>query len=267
MKKIDISEYIIESDKFKKNFRGFKFIMLSDLHSNVYKVNLHDVNEIIKNERPDAILVAGDMFNGKTTDDVSDVANFLNALAKRFQIFYSLGNHEYRMKIDPETYGNRYDMIYNYLADAGICMLDDETVFLEKQDEKIALSGVSIDSVFYKFRSPVMGRGLMDKHLGNCDKSLFNLLLAHNPVYFKNYAAWGADLTLSGHIHGGIVRVPGIGGIISTTKELLPHYDEGLYESKGGKRMIIGRGLGTHTVNLRINNRPEVVIVKILAKR
>lgn len=267
MKKIDITEYIIETDKFSKDFSGFKFVMLSDLHSNEYKINLHQINRMIKEEKPDAVLIAGDMFNGKVRDDVTEVMNFLTALAKRYQIFYALGNHEYRMKIYPDTYGGRFDSIYGYLADAGVCFLEDETVYIEKESEMLALSGVEIDSVFYKFRPPVMGKGIMDSHLGDADKSKFNLLLAHNPDYFKNYARWGADLTLSGHVHGGIVRIPGIGGIISTTKKILPQYDEGLYETKSGKKMIIGRGLGAHTVKLRINNRPELVIVKILAKK
>lgn len=89
----------------------------------------------------------------------------------------------------------------------GICFLEDETVYLDKGTERIALSGVSIDEVFYNFNHPVMGSGLMEKHLGVADRKMFNLLLAHNPEYFINYAKWGADLTLSGHVHGGIVRI------------------------------------------------------------
>lgn len=267
MKKIDISEYIIESDKFKKEFEGLKLVLLSDLHSNEYGINLHEVNRIIKNEKPDAIMITGDMFNGKVDDDVADVINFIIALSKRYQIFYALGNHEYRMKMNPDIYGNRYEQIYSFLYEAGVCILEDETVFLEKNQEIIALSGIEIDSIFYTFKPPVMGKGLVDKHLGDADKSKFNILLAHNPEYFKNYAMWGADLTLSGHIHGGIVRIPGVGGIISTTKKIVPRFDGGLYKTKTGKHLIISRGLGTHTVKLRINNNPEVVIVKILAKK
>lgn len=267
MKKIDVTEYVIRTDKFTPGFGGYKFIMLTDLHSNTYGINLHKVNEIIKREKPDAILVTGDMFNGRVRGDAgefTDVANFLLALVKRIPVFYALGNHEYRMKINPDRYGTGFMEVAGYLAEAGVCFLEDETVFLEKGEEIINLSGVEIDSVFYKNRPPVMGRGLMDMHLGDADRKRFNLLLAHNPEYFKNYASWGADLTLSGHIHGGIVRVPGLGGVVSTTKKLLPRFDAGLYSSKSGKKMIIGRGLGAHTVKVRINNSPEVVIVRIV---
>ena len=97
MKKFDITEYVIRTDKLCEEFSGYKFVLLSDLHSNSYKINLHEVNKVIHGEKPDAVLIAGDMFNGSIKDDVTDVMNFLIALAKRYQIFYALGNHEYKM--------------------------------------------------------------------------------------------------------------------------------------------------------------------------
>ncbi len=265
MKKPEVSEYTVYTDKIPQTSEGFKFIMMSDLHSNDYKVDLHMVNEIIKDEKPDAVLLAGDMINGTFKDDVSDVANYLTALAKHYQVFYGIGNHEYKMKL-MDGLNDMYYEFREWMSEAGITFLEDETVFLEKENAVIALSGVEIDSVFYERNSPVMGSGLMDKHLGGANESMFNILLAHNPEYFYNYANWGADLVLSGHLHGGIIRLPKLGGLISTSFKLFPHYDEGMYEMEG-RHMIVSRGLGTHTIKIRINNRPELVVVKVLAKK
>ena len=109
-----------------------------------------------------------------------------------------------------------------------------------------------------------MGSGVMDMHLGCADKDAFNLLIAHNPRYFKNYANWGADLVLSGHVHGGTVILPGGKPLIGTDFRLFPKYSGGLYED-GDARMIVSRGLGTHSIKVRINNKPELVVVKIVA--
>ena len=266
MKKADFTEYIITDERFEKGFEGYKFIMLSDLHSNEYGLDLHEVNRTIKKYAPDAILISGDMFNRKPDEDIREVLRFISVLAKHYAVFYALGNHEYSLKMGENKYREKYEYIYVMLSEAGVCFLQDETVYLEKKGNKIALSGVEIDSVFYKFKHPVMGNGLVDKHLGAVDNSVYNILLAHNPEYFVNYAKWGADLVLAGHIHGGIIRLPYIGGVVSTTRKILPHFDSGMYKSRKGKKMIIGRGLGAHTIKVRINNRPEIVAVKILAK-
>lgn len=266
MKDIELTEYTVETEKLPTDFKGFRFILLSDLHSNSYGVNLHKLNEIIKKARPDAVLVAGDMFNNHVKDSIIDVGNYLAILAKHFPVFYGIGNHEYTMKMEPETFGDRFEEIRQYLSDAGVVFLEDETVTLEKGNASVLLSGVEIDGAFYKrVDAPVMGNGLMDKHLGTADISMYNILIAHNPDYFHRYAEWGADLVLSGHIHGGMIRIPKIGGIVSPKVLGRPKYDSGVYDYEDSL-MIVSRGLGTHTINVRVNNRPEAVCINILPK-
>ena len=103
--------------------------------------------------------------------------------------------------------------------------------------------------------------------LGNCEEDgAYHILLAHNPVYFKQYAAWGADLTLSGHLHGGIIRLPLIGGVITPQAKLFPRYSAGKYEI-GEKWMIVSRGLGTHTIPIRFNNKPELSVIHLIPAR
>ena len=102
----------------------------------------------------------------------------------------------------------------------------------------------------------------LQRHFGNPGKDAYHILLAHNPVYFEQYARWGADLTLSGHLHGGIIRIPGIGGLITPQARLFPRYDRGLFE-KDGKYMVVSPGLGEHTVPIRIFNPPQLIGIVI----
>lgn len=265
MKKFELTEYTITTDKFKKNFTGFNFAVISDLHSNSYKVDLDKVYDAIEGAGIDAVLLCGDIFNGKLNDDITQTMEFVKRLAGSFPVFFALGNHEYRMAMNPDAYGDKIWQIIEPLEEAGVVILSDETIVLEKDDEKIALSGLEIDSCFYKRIPPVMGEGLVKMHLGDADKSLFQILMAHNPKYFDKYSTWGADLVLSGHVHGGTVRLFGKKGVIGTDFRLFPKYSGGLYV-EGNSRMIVSRGLGTHTIKVRIANKPELVMVKILAK-
>ena len=110
-----------------------------------------------------------------------------------------------------------------------------------------------------------MEPGFIEKKLGNVGKSerdKYQVLIAHNPLYFPEYAEWGADMTVSGHVHGGIIRLPLLGGVISPAIALFPKYDGGKY-MRGDKAMILSRGLGTHTIHVRFNNPGEVSVIKV----
>ena len=102
----------------------------------------------------------------------------------------------------------------------------------------------------------------LEQKFGRPDEKHFHILMAHNPVYFDTYAAWGADLTLAGHLHGGIIRIPGIGGVITPQVKLFPEYDRGFFE-RNGKYMAVSAGLGEHTVPIRIFNPPQLILLTI----
>ena len=123
----------------------------------------------------------------------------------------------------------------------------------------VSLSGLEPDYEFYKSFGPRLDAGIIREKLGDPGTG-YNILLAHHPKYFPAYARWGADLTLSGHLHGGIVRLPGIGGIIGPGPDLLPVYDRGRFR-EGAASMIVSAGLGTHTIKLRLFNPAELVIL------
>ena len=107
----------------------------------------------------------------------------------------------------------------------------------------------------------------LEQLLGVCHRDCFNLLLAHNPEYAEQYAAWGADLTVSGHVHGGIMRLPLLGGVIAPSLRLFPKFDAGLYSFREGRAMIVSRGLGLHHIKLRFFNRPEVSVINLSCQK
>lgn len=106
----------------------------------------------------------------------------------------------------------------------------------------------------------------MERKLGRgpsaCKKEPFTILLAHSPLYFDSYARWGADLTLAGHFHGGTIRIPGLGGVMTPQYQFFLPWCAGDFE-RDGKRMIVSRGLGTHSINIRFNNRPQLALIRL----
>jgi predicted MPP superfamily phosphohydrolase len=107
-----------------------------------------------------------------------------------------------------------------------------------------------------------MEEGYLEKTLPKLDKSKCNLLIAHNPDYFEKYAQWGADLVLSGHVHGGIMKLPLVGGVIAPSYRIFPKYDGGIFRS-GKTTMLLGRGMGSHTLPFRFFNPAELYAVTL----
>ena len=107
-----------------------------------------------------------------------------------------------------------------------------------------------------------MEASYLEDTLGKSDIRKCNLLIAHNPDYFSEYAKWGADLTLSGHVHGGIMRLPWLGGVLSPSYRLFPKYDGGVFRENGAI-MLLGRGMGSHTIPLRFFNPAQLYEVTL----
>ena len=152
------------------------------------------------------------------------------------------------------------------LSAIGICPLCNESTRLE--DENIVIYGLEIDREYYKRRKKItMTVEYIQEKLGHPDKSKFNILLAHNPEYFDAYASWGADLVISGHVHGGIMRLPFLGGVVAPSLTLFPKYSGGRYEkvTEDGQKsiMILSNGLGSHTIPIRVFNPGQLVVLEL----
>lgn len=240
------------------------FVLLADLHNHSYGRGNARLLEAIKAQKPDAVLVAGDMLVAAPGVSFEPALTFMQKLREAgFPVYYGNGNHEYRMRVYPETYGSMYEDYTGALKECGVCLLENQSVSLTKGRDRLTIYGYELDRKYYQklHQEPFVPEELK-KALGEPDSKTYNILLAHNPVYFEDYARWGADLTLSGHLHGGIIRIPGIGGLITPQARLFPKYDAGYFQREG-KSLVVSRGLGTHTVNLRIFNPAELAVIHL----
>lgn len=253
--------YDLKSEKIKT---PVKIAMLADLHNYVYGEH----NEILLGEirkfSPDFVCIAGDMLIGHSQKPYEVAQEVCVVLSKEYPVFYGLGNHEARMRRNIEkVYGTRYEDYMAPILAAGAKVLVDENTEFSVNENKFRIYGYDLPPKYFeKFNRYVFEESQIEDVLGKCEQStdVYNILLAHNPIYFKQYAAWGADLTLSGHLHGGIIRLPLLGGVITPQAKLFPRYCAGNYHI-GEKQMIVSRGLGTHTIPIRFNNPPELSLI------
>lgn len=251
-------EYEIISDKIVKPCR---FVLLSDLHNKSYGKNNKKLTERIESISPDAILVAGDMLTATKGQPFDNALALMEQLAGRYPVYYGMGNHEYRLQLYPDQYGDMYDRYLAGLKKAGIEPLINQNTCLPSL--QVAVCGVQIDREYYqRFHTNPMNADYLTKILGEAREDVCQILIAHNPQYFREYAAWGADVVVSGHVHGGIMRLPVLGGVLSPNMTFFPKYDGGRFDL-GRSAMILSRGLGTHTIPLRIFNPGELVVLKL----
>ena len=260
-----VTRYSLQSDKLEGLKEEIRLVVLADLHNHVYGKNNDTLIKAIKEENPDLILVAGDLIIAKPNNEIDTATSLMKRLALKYPVYYGMGNHEYRLRIYPEQYGDMYERYTEELKQAGVHILENANEKVLVKNVILNIFGLEIDREYYKrFVTTPMQNNYIEDLVGQASAKDYNVLLAHNPKYFKSYAAWGADLTLSGHIHGGIVQIPFLGGAVSPQVEFFPKYDAGLFHEKD-KAMILSRGLGTHTINVRINNTAELVSIKLKA--
>jgi hypothetical protein len=261
-----IYEYEVCSDKVSGDYT---FVFLTDLHSYVFGKDNDRLIKAIDDIHPDAILSAGDMFTSHHRDGKfhPEIAySLLKRLSKKYPLYISNGNHEEKIRESRAIFGNAFDRYKESLKREGLIYLDNESADFGKD---IRITGLCLPTAYFKkIVKKEMESDLLDRKIGGIsasEKERFQILIAHNPLYFDEYRKWGADLTVSGHVHGGIIRLPLLGGVISPSIALFPKYDGGKYV-KEGKTMVLSRGLGTHTIHVRLFNPGEVSVIKVRGK-
>lgn len=252
--------YRIPKEGLPQAFWGSKIVMLADLHNHEFGKGNSRLLEKIKEESPDYIMIAGDMLVKGKTLKTKPVREFLAKLSQICPVYYAPGNHEEYLERNFSQTG-LYQKFVKEIEKCGVMYLSNQSCYIEKENQKIRVTGLHLQKKFFaKFYEKVtMEKNDLEELIGKSE-NCYEILIAHNPNYFPVYKKWGADLVLSGHIHGGIVILPFLGGVISTTYELFPHYDFGMFQS-GDSYMVLSRGLGTHTIKLRLFNIPEISVI------
>ena len=266
-KKFKVTTYKITNDKIPLNFKNTRIVVLSDMHNTFYGDNNEKVLKAVKNINPAFIILAGDMpvANTKNIEMNLKSARFVAKLSDIADVYYGMGNHEERMmekEILKEAWKKYTEILDTYKGKYNIYYLNNDMIKIKKEKEAVNLYGLNLELKYYKrFSNEQPDKKEIDDRLGTSEKGSYNIMIAHNPDFFESYVAWGADLILSGHVHGGMVRLPLIGGMVSPKPRFFPHFDYGEYK-KGNSIMLLSNGLGSHSIKLRINNIPEIILIE-----
>lgn len=232
-----------------------RLALISDLHEK--KISESDpLFTIISSFNPDRIIFAGDMIS-RTTTDFSSFDNICALCKDIAPVCASVGNHE--QTIQRTGFKKYLGIINNYKID----LLDNDRIIIIKDKKRINITGLTLSRKVYKnndgsyYNLPQYTCSDIINAVGRAQCG-YNILIAHNPKFFDAYSDWGADLVLCGHMHGGIIRFPHIGGLLSPERKLFPPYSLGIYQ-KNKTFMTVSAGLG----KFRLFNPPEITFITI----
>lgn len=246
---IQISKFYINRLRLYSNklTKPLKITQITDFHSNT-SINLDKLFIDIKEFNPDIIAITGDLIDHKTTDFNAAIRILKESKKITQKVFFVNGNHEI---------GNlKYREFLKVLNDNEIIILDDNSYSLELNDNRIKLFGAS----FYAEERDY--KRLFDEINGED----YNILLSHSPNRPIKYLNENTDLILSGHTHGGQIRLPFVGGILIPGQKLMPKYDKGVFEI-GDTTLYIDSGLGNSVYPIRTLNRVQITNITIQAKK
>nr|MBP3598293.1 metallophosphoesterase [Eubacterium sp.] len=252
---ITTEKYCITVENTNEKELPIRIVMLADLHGSRFGKDNNHLIQMIHQQSPDLICVAGDM-TVKNGMGIEECMALCYELMKICPVYYAPGNHEIRMP-QWETYGKR-------LKQLGVNWLDNQQMSLMIRGKKLHICGLDLPEDWYHKFWKKCNFTVTDMRdmIGNAPTDGYTVLLAHNPEYFETYAKWGADLVCAGHVHGGIARLPILGGVIDPSLRLFPKYDAGRFEIDSSV-MILTRGLGTHHIRLRFFNVPEISVIDL----
>ena len=256
--RIVTTQYSLSYADLPQSFDGLKLVQISDLHMATFGKDNGRLLSAVAAQAPDVILLTGDFLNGsKTPTDGAQTAAlrpFFEKLTAIAPCYYVTGNNEWA--------STEMKFLSAVLKETGVTYLKNSGVLFEQNGESIVLAGVDDpNGPADQLRPDALCQKLAARYPGK-----FKLLLAHRNDFPAKYPALPVDLVVCGHAHGGIVRLPGLGGLFGSGYRLLPAYDAGLYHS-GSYDMIVSRGLGNGKKSIpRLFNEPELVAITLHTK-
>lgn len=245
---LEISRYEVASQKLPESFDGFKIVQLSDLHGAEFGENGMGLVEKVKELEPDIIALTGDFVTDE--GDLAAVEKLAARLVKLCPVYFVSGNHEFGSGLAVK--------VRNILERAGVKYLSNEYLTISRGDDEILLGGVEDPLAYADMLSP----DELAQKMNDAAPDAFKILLGHRNYWMTEYPELPVDLIFCGHAHGGLIRIPGVGGLIGTDRRLFPDFDAGQFNN-GRYTLIVSRGLGNSVSIPRIFNRPEIVCVEL----
>lgn len=245
---LEISRYEVASQKLPESFDGFKIVQLSDLHGAEFGEDGMELVEKVKELEPDIIALTGDLVTDE--GDLAAVEKLAARLVKLCPVYFVSGNHEFGSGLAVK--------VRNILERAGVKYLSNEYLTISRGEDGILLGGVEDPLAYADMLSP----DELAQKMNDAAPDAFKILLGHRNYWMTEYPELPVDLIFCGHAHGGLIRIPGVGGLIGTDRRLFPDFDAGEYNN-GRYTLIVSRGLGNSVPIPRVFNRPEIVCVEL----
>lgn len=253
---LTVTHFTVRSSKISEPFR---IVLVSDLHEHQFGRDNEKLAEKIREQSPDLIVIDGDMINGDS-ENADTAVELVRALKEAAPVYYSFGNHEYSyMEAGHED-------LTEELEAAGAVVLNYQSIDIDVKGNQIRLGGL----YEYGFETGMQSEEENERAIPYleeyADTDRYLIMCAHRPESFYPWDMadqWGIDLVLSGHLHGGQVIIPGVGGLYNSLDGFFPKFDYGQYKL-GDSDMVITRGLGSNPKMLpRFNNPPEIAVVEV----
>lgn len=242
--------YTVESERLPSAFGGFRIAQVSDLHNDDLTDNFSSLLTKLADTKPDIIAVTGDLIDCRTPD-MDKAAYFMEQALQIAPVYYVTGNHEAALYAE-------YPQFEERLKNMGVTVLNNEAVIITADNAEIVLLGLADPN------TATLDKDGRTELIRSYSKDRFTVVLSHRPELFDEYCTTHADLVLTGHAHGGQIRIPFVGGIYAPGQGLLPEYDAGAF-TKDNTVMYISRGIGNSLFPVRFNNRPELPVITLQA--
>jgi predicted MPP superfamily phosphohydrolase len=235
--------YTVIDPALPQAFNGFRIVQISDLHNTEFGKNNQALLDKIVEAKPDMIVVTGDLLDSYEPN-LEVAIRFMKEAVKIAPCYFVTGNHETRLPME-------YSQLQYRMKELGVIVLNDSFVTIERDGETICIAGLSDHSK--------LTTEYLREHLST---DRYTILLSHRPEHFKTYLEAGMNLVLTGHTHGGQVRIPLVGALFAPGQGIFPSYDYGRFE-ESSTTMIVSRGLGNSSLPFRFNCQPELVIIDL----